>query len=394
MTNEPAVDDHQDETGLTPDQPSAHRKTRIVDRSAAFTEVSTSGMRALSSHESLATAKPQNLSVSIATREMMNISPAMQKIAEASRMPNLIRSVLGPMQHASELSQVFDRIRPAHEIMRQRAISNTHENVISEAMRLMKASSLLAVHSTVQNSIGSIGSVIARLDPIGSHLREILSSSSAYFERLRTLPQRLKVNLASLAEAGWYLDAEMPISDVLEFSEELLTNTAEEIDGELAAYFRDALDRIERDLVDRHPHRARLISEAFTAHRHGDLYGLAIQGFLSQADGVCFDRTNKQLFTKSGPQSLAGKVDPDTLDRIYLDLLGSSMPLTAGATRRKDSGAKLNRHTVMHGESTDYGTEVNSLKAISFLNFVSHAFDTVIDWNEIQDERCLGPAAT
>ncbi len=307
-------------------------------------------------------------------------------------MPNLFRSVRGPMQYASEFSRVFDQIRPAHEIMRQHAISTAHGSVISETMRLMKASSVMAAYGAAHYSLGTIGSVIAKIDPIGSHLRDILSSSSAYFERLRTLPLRLRENLTSLAEVGWYLDAEMSIPDVLEFSEDLLTNSAEAIDAELSAYFRDVLDRIEEDLIDRHPHRARLISEAFTAHRHGDLYGLAVQGFLSQAEGVCFDRTNKQLFNKSGPQSLAGKVDPDTLDHIYLGLLGSNIPLTAGATRRKESGAKLNRHAVMHGESTDYGTEVNSLKAISFLNFVSHAFDTVIDCDESQDERCSAPA--
>jgi hypothetical protein len=30
----------------------------------------------------------------------------------------------------------------------------------------------------------------------------------------------------------------------------------------------------------------------------------------------------------------------------------------------------LNRHQIMHGESWDYGTEINSLKAFSFLTFV------------------------
>lgn len=30
----------------------------------------------------------------------------------------------------------------------------------------------------------------------------------------------------------------------------------------------------------------------------------------------------------------------------------------------------LNRHQVLHRESVDYGTEINSLKAISLLNYV------------------------
>jgi len=31
----------------------------------------------------------------------------------------------------------------------------------------------------------------------------------------------------------------------------------------------------------------------------------------------------------------------------------------------------LYRHAVLHGESVDYGTEINSLKAISLLQYVS-----------------------
>ena len=32
----------------------------------------------------------------------------------------------------------------------------------------------------------------------------------------------------------------------------------------------------------------------------------------------------------------------------------------------------LNRHAVMHGESLDYGSEENGLKAVSLLNYVSY----------------------
>ena len=31
----------------------------------------------------------------------------------------------------------------------------------------------------------------------------------------------------------------------------------------------------------------------------------------------------------------------------------------------------LNRHEVLHGESVDYGTEINSLKAISLLYYIA-----------------------
>ena len=37
--------------------------------------------------------------------------------------------------------------------------------------------------------------------------------------------------------------------------------------------------------------------------------------------------------------------------------------------QQPDGFSELNRHQVLHGEVTEYGTEQNSLKAISLLNY-------------------------
>ena len=43
--------------------------------------------------------------------------------------------------------------------------------------------------------------------------------------------------------------------------------------------------------------------------------------------------------------------------------------------RGQVEGHILNRHAVMHGESLDYDTEENSLRAISLLNYVALSLD-------------------
>jgi len=49
-----------------------------------------------------------------------------------------------------------------------------------------------------------------------------------------------------------------------------------------------------------------------------------------------------------------------------------TLPISASEHERGDAFVGLNRHQVLHGESTQYGTEMNSLKAISLLNYVAH----------------------
>ena len=53
-------------------------------------------------------------------------------------------------------------------------------------------------------------------------------------------------------------------------------------------------------------------------------------------------------------------------------LLDNDWPLIMSWRQRQqepDGWSHLNRHRVLHGEVTDYGTEENSLKAISLLNY-------------------------
>ena len=49
------------------------------------------------------------------------------------------------------------------------------------------------------------------------------------------------------------------------------------------------------------------------------------------------------------------------------------LPIHANTGQRKSLTIEdyLNRHMVLHGEDCDYGSETNSLKAISLINFVA-----------------------
>ena len=63
-------------------------------------------------------------------------------------------------------------------------------------------------------------------------------------------------------------------------------------------------------------------------------------------------------------------VEGDTYLSAMLYPLEHCLPIAASTKDREPDFKGLNRHQVLHGESTTYDTETNSLKAISLLNYV------------------------
>lgn len=121
--------------------------------------------------------------------------------------------------------------------------------------------------------------------------------------------------------------------------------------------------------------RAAILESAFNAHKRKE-YALSIPVFLIQADGICYDLINKQLYsTKDKVSVLTGyakTITADTFRSILLYPLTQPIPISASAKVRAEDFNDLNRHQVIHGEVTNYNTELNSLKTVSLLNYVSY----------------------
>ena len=91
-----------------------------------------------------------------------------------------------------------------------------------------------------------------------------------------------------------------------------------------------------------------------------------------QADGVWWDRLSRNVFyggVNSAVDDLVDKVPDSTIRELVRALSYKQWPLVMTS---KDSGigfSELNRHQIIHGVVTDYGTEENSIKAVAFLNY-------------------------
>jgi hypothetical protein len=49
---------------------------------------------------------------------------------------------------------------------------------------------------------------------------------------------------------------------------------------------------------------------------------------------------------------------------------------TVNAREDGEHDSEINRHRILHGKSLDYDTEINSLKMISFANYVAGVFNS------------------
>lgn len=78
---------------------------------------------------------------------------------------------------------------------------------------------------------------------------------------------------------------------------------------------------------------------------------------------------------KERPKVLAYAVEfaGSQIARAFLAPLESEMTIALSEKGRPQGFTGLNRHMVLHGESVDYGTKENGLRAISLLNYMSQS---------------------
>ncbi len=197
------------------------------------------------------------------------------------------------------------------------------------------------------------------------------------------LPLKTREAVIELGNHGWFLDLEMIPSEVFELKDVFIAGDDKEAESTLVEHFKGRLSEIEKSIINKFPHRKKILMAAFRAHKRME-YELSIPVLLTQADGICFDVIKTDLFGKhNNKPKTANHVKQyvsSALDEALLQSLMQKLPISASKKERDDDFNELNRHAVLHGESFDYGTEVNSFKAISLINYVSWVL-------ELEDEK-------
>lgn len=219
----------------------------------------------------------------------------------------------------------------------------------------------------------------ASLLPIGEQIKALQDSIAPAFEAfaraIEQLPEKTRYALMILAENGWYLDPNMSIPMLTEAAKLFTSGKKEEAHDLFCDYFEGRITAIDDAFNQYLPARGRLLSFAFKAHEN-EQYALSVPLFLAQADGICADITGVQLYSKdrrSGVPLLASVLLTSDVSPLTISILTpiiEPMPIIAGKNERAKLDNFLNRHTVLHGESTDYDNRLNSCRAISLLVYV------------------------
>lgn len=238
------------------------------------------------------------------------------------------------------------------------------------------------ISSEALQSFASAGQNLNRLiERVSEVLERARPKIALFLEAIQRLPDALHAGLIQLADEGWYLDYEMPLSEPVDIVEAYLAGRYLEVEGHLVVHYRGRLVEIEEELVDSFQMRAHIFRQAFNAHRQGQYY-VSVPAFLAQADGICSDFLGEPFFggdwSESGaPLKKLAHLDATSKAMLAPFSVKTSIRLTK--SKRLEGFDKLNRHQVLHGESLDYGTEVRSLQAVAFLYYVAVALKGAFD---------------
>ena len=207
----------------------------------------------------------------------------------------------------------------------------------------------------------------------------VIEQNRRFRQFVQDLPKiRLEEREASetLAKLGWYLDPKMPWDAQIRIAKIVSETNDVDVVEPMSDYFRQRTNAIEEELKSSYPNRNDILCDAFQAHREKK-FNLSIPVFLAQADGMWWDKFDGSVFRENRVKVVEAHItslrDDEYADK-YADMFeifsSPTIPLWESESTRDSSFSEFNRHQILHGEIVNYGTEVNSLKAISFLSWL------------------------
>lgn len=267
---------------------------------------------------------------------------------------------------------------PALEV--QEALRQSMQPIIEAQNSLEKAlEPILAQQESWKKLAESVQMLAVQATDFQESIQQLVTLSFEPLQKtFRELPPRTREALLLLGEQGWYFDLEMPIQGLWQLTDALLEGNVTEAEEALVEYFESRLSEIEQSITARFPHREHLVRAAFNAHRRQE-YALAIPVLLAQTDGICKEVSNQYLFMKQNKRPRTAiyveQIAADSFTAALLSPLAQTLPISASESGRPEGANALNRHAVLHGESLNYGSKINSLKAISLINYVAHVLE-------------------
>lgn len=248
------------------------------------------------------------------------------------------------------------------------------EKITEPIREIQKA--LKPVFLDIQKSFEHINKIYASIPKFKNPILEHLDTFKEIGKRLKEFAEKTPEYLLLIAQNGWFIELDSELSLPSEIAYEIQENSLENANKLLTEYYLDNLDRIFKNLINRHPNRKEILNQILVSYKNGN-HSLLIPSVLTQVDGICFDFTKKKFFIKEKNNKHLPQItselekSADSFLDLYLSPLQNQTPIMVREQDISKFPCKLNRHEILHGISTDYGTEINSLKVISLLKYIS-----------------------
>jgi len=229
----------------------------------------------------------------------------------------------------------------------------------------------------INDSITKMRLIESRIPLINPTIKEYADRIIRIRESIDQFNRNLPGYLVTIANYGWYLDLQTNADLSVKLASYISNNEIEKVGGYLVDYYVNNFDVIIKKLSNNHPKRSKLFDEIKLAFDN-EYFNLAIPLILSQIDGVCYDYTKKLFFIKNKENEknpYLPKVSNDLIVlngeffKAFLAPFFNNAPIFAREDDLELFPTAFNRHRVLHGKDTEYGTKMNCLKAISLLSY-------------------------
>jgi hypothetical protein len=247
-------------------------------------------------------------------------------------------------------------------------MNNKNDISHSKTIRQSLAELSQAINRTLSRDF--VEQIKAVFEKLGEYFCEILKAAKISLDRL---PAELQQLIPLLADRGWFVSDEIPVSILPDIKKQFELKNLEKVDEYMANCIREIAPFILSSAIKEFPRRTEILSAAFKAHDAKE-YALSIPVLLIQSEGVCQDILSVKLFSKKKgvpvTKAATKPLSNDPLTEAMLSPMMIGCGITANENERQKYPEAFNRHEILHGIDVEYASEINSLKAISLLGYM------------------------
>ncbi|MCF8307951.1 MAG: hypothetical protein K9I68_02985 [Bacteroidales bacterium] len=287
-------------------------------------------------------------------------------------MDNLKERIERMMKPYREIAKITEPMRKFQNQWAKQSIAM--QKAIEPTLKLQKT--IAEPLKNFQKSFENINKIYASMPKFENPFLEHLETFKEIGERLKEYAEKTPEYFLLIAQHGWFIDLESELNFPSKVAYHIQDNEIDTANELLVEYYKTNFDRIFDSLIKRHHNRKEILEQIKTSFEKGN-HTLLIPSVLTQVDGICFDFTKRKFFIKEKENNHLPQVSSEleksagNFLELYLSPLQNQTPIMVREQDISKFPCQLNRHKILHGTSTDHGTEMNSLKVISLLKYVS-----------------------